>query len=129
MILLNLHGIIGVLLINQVGKKCLFFSLKSGIINILLINEETMTKKWIKWLGDISGWIGMVLIQLANLPTIINRIFDPTIAMPPLSMVLLIWSGLFLFLIRAIIQKDMLYIISNSIGFSSQSVLLYLIIV
>ncbi len=88
-----------------------------------------MTKKPIKRLGDISGWIGMVLIQLATLPTIINKIFDPAVAMPPLSMVLLIWSGLFLFLIRAIIQKDMLYIISNSIGFLSQSVLLYLIVV
>jgi hypothetical protein len=88
-----------------------------------------MTKKPIKRLGDASGWIGMVLIQSATLPTIINKIFDPTVAMPPLSMVLLIWSGLFLFLIRAIIQKDMLYIISNSIGFSSQSVLLYLIVV
>jgi len=88
-----------------------------------------MTKNPIKRLGDISGWIGMVLIQSATLPTIINRIFDPTVAMPPLSMVLLIWSGLFLFLIRAIIQKDMLYIISNSIGFLSQSVLLYLIVV
>jgi hypothetical protein len=88
-----------------------------------------MTKKPIKRLGDISGWIGMALIQSATLPTIINKIFDPTVAMPPLSMVLLIWSGLFLFLIRAIIQKDMLYIISNSIGFLSQSVLLYLIVV
>lgn len=83
----------------------------------------------IKRLGAISGWIGMMLIQSATIPTIINRIFDPTVAMPPLNMVLLIWGGLFLFLIRAVIQKDMLYIISNSVGFFFQSVLLYLIIV
>lgn len=88
-----------------------------------------MNDDLIKRLGDISGWIGMVLIHSATLPTTINRIFDPTVAMPPLSMVLLIWSGLFLFLIRALIQKDMLYIVSNSIGFFFQSVLLYLIVV
>ena len=88
-----------------------------------------MNDDLIKRLGAISGWIGMVLIQSATIPTIINRIFDPTVAMPPLNMVLLIWGGLFLFLIRAVIQKDMLYIISNSVGFFFQSVLLYLIIV
>jgi hypothetical protein len=110
-------------------KKCLFFSLKSGIINILLINEETMNSKSIKKLGAISGWIGLILIQSATIPTIINRIFDPTVAMPPLDMVALIWAGLLLFLIRALIQKDMLYIVSNSIGFFFQSVLLYLIVV
>jgi len=88
-----------------------------------------MNDDLIKRLGAISGWIGMVLIQSATIPTIINRIFDPTVAMPPLNMVLLIWGGLFLFLIRASIQKDMLYIISNSVGFFFQSVLLYLIIV
>lgn len=88
-----------------------------------------MNDDLIKRLGAISGWIGMVLIQSATIPTIINRIFDPTVTMPPLNMVLLIWGGLFLFLIRAVIQKDMLYIISNSVGFFFQSVLLYLIIV
>jgi hypothetical protein len=88
-----------------------------------------MNSEFTKRLGSISGWVGLVLLQSATLPTIINRILDPTAAIPPLNMVLLIWGGLFLFLIRAFIQKDMLYIISNSIGFLSQSVLLYLIVV
>jgi hypothetical protein len=88
-----------------------------------------MNSKSIKKLGAISGWIGLILIQSATIPTIINRIFDPAVAMPPLDMVALIWAGLLLFLIRALIQKDMLYIVSNSIGFFFQSVLLYLIVV
>ena len=37
--------------------------------------------------------------------------------LPPLSMVLLVWSGLFLFLLRAVVAKDTLYIVSNAIGF------------
>ena len=88
-----------------------------------------MNDDLIKRFGAICGWIGLILIQSATIPTIINRIFDPTVAMPPLDMVALIWAGLLLFLIRALIQKDMLYIVSNSIGFFFQSVLLYLIVV
>lgn len=88
-----------------------------------------MNDDLIKRFGAICGWIGLILIQSATIPTIINRIFDPTVTMPPLDMVALIWAGLFLFLIRALIQKDMLYIVSNSIGFFFQSVLLYLIVV
>jgi hypothetical protein len=47
---------------------------------------------------------------------------------PPFSMVVLIWSGLMLFLFRAIVQKDMLYIVSNAVGFFFNSILLALIV-
>ena len=48
--------------------------------------------------------------------------------LPELSLVLLVWSGLILFLIRAISQKDMLYIISNLVGFILNSILLLIIV-
>jgi hypothetical protein len=47
--------------------------------------------------------------------------------LPPLNFILLVWLGLFLFLIRAIYAKDTLYIVSNAIGFSLNSLLLMLI--
>ena len=79
-------------------------------------------------IGEIAGWIGIVLIQFATVPAMINRIMDPNSDMPPLSMVILVLVGLFLFLIRAIIRKDTLYIVSNSIGLFFQSLLLSLIV-
>jgi hypothetical protein len=82
----------------------------------------------IKNLANISGWIGMVLIHGATLPTTLSIILGASTAMPPVSMILLIWSGLFLFLISAIAQKNLLYIVSNSVGFFFQSVLLALIV-
>jgi hypothetical protein len=39
-----------------------------------------------------------------------------------------VWTGLFLFLIRAIAQNDKLYIVSNAIGFFFNSILLALIV-
>jgi hypothetical protein len=79
-------------------------------------------------LANLSGWVGMILIHGATLPTTLSIIFGHSTTLPPLSMILLIWSGLFLFLISAVANKNLLYIVSNSIGFFFQSVLLALIV-
>ena len=73
---------------------------------------------------ETCGWIGMVLIHAATLPTSLGVILGYTDRLPPLSMVLMVWSGLFLFLIRALGRNDKLYIISNAVGFFFNSVLL-----
>ena len=78
--------------------------------------------------GELCGWAGIVLIQASTLPATIGKIMNPAAAMPPLSMVLLVVAGLFLFLIRAVIGKDTLYIVSNSIGLFFQVILMALII-
>jgi hypothetical protein len=74
------------------------------------------------------GWIGMILMQIATVPTIVNILQGTITALPPLDMVLLIWSGLLSFLIRSILNKEWLYAMSNSIGFINQSILLTLIL-
>lgn len=78
--------------------------------------------------GEIAGWFGMVLIHSATLPTTLSVILGYSTNLPPMSMVLLVWTGLFLFLVRAVKQNDMLYIVSNAVGFFFNSVLLALIV-
>ena len=70
----------------------------------------------------------MLLIHGATLPTTLSVILGYSTNLPPASMVLLVWTGLFLFLIRAVAQNDKLYIVSNAIGFFFNSVLLALIV-
>lgn len=79
-------------------------------------------------MSEACGWLGMVLIHAATLPTSLNVILGHTATLPPLSMVLMVWGGLFLFLIRALGRNDRLYIISNAVGFFFNSVLLALIV-
>jgi uncharacterized protein with PQ loop repeat len=81
-----------------------------------------------KRIAEASGWLGMVLIHSATLPVTLSIILGKSTSMPPASMVLLVWSGLFLFLIRSVVQKDILYMVSNSVGFFFQSILLALIV-
>jgi uncharacterized protein with PQ loop repeat len=70
-----------------------------------------------KILGEIGGYAGMVLLQGATLPQLVNGWMHPETAnYAPLSMVLMVWIGLWLYLIRAIVQNDKLYMLSNGIG-------------
>lgn len=78
--------------------------------------------------AEIGGYIGMGLIHAATLPTSISVIMGWSTDLPPLSMVLLVWFGLALFFIRALVRFDWLYLISNFIGFVANSVLLALIV-
>ena len=78
--------------------------------------------------SELAGWIGMVLIHSATLPVTLSVILGHSSQLPPVSMVLLVWTGLFLFLVRAIGNNDKLYIVSNAVGFFFNSILLALIV-
>ena len=78
--------------------------------------------------AEIGGYVGMGLIHAATLPTSIGLIMGWTTNYPPLSMVLLVWLGLILFFIRALVRFDWLYLISNGVGFIANSILLILIV-
>ena len=81
-----------------------------------------------KKISELCGWIGMVLIHSATLPPTLKVILGYATNLPPIEMVLLVWSGLFLFLIRAVANNDKLYIISNAVGFFFNTILLALIV-
>lgn len=78
--------------------------------------------------AEMGGWIGMLLIHGATIPVTVSNIMGWSSQLPPLSMVLLVWAGLALFLWRAIARNDTLYIVSNAVGFVLNSVLLALIV-
>ena len=79
-------------------------------------------------LAEIGGWIGMVLIHGATIPTSLSVIMGWSSDLPPLDMVLMIWAGLALFFLRAIARVDWLYLVSNAIGFILNSILLAIIV-
>ncbi len=78
--------------------------------------------------AELGGWIGMCLIHGATVPVTVSNILGWSDKLPPLSMILLVWSGLALFLWRAIDRKDTLYTVSNAVGFVLNSILLALIV-
>lgn len=77
---------------------------------------------------ELCGWLGMILVQSATVPVTVGNIMGWTNALPPISMVLLVWAGLALYFVRAYYQKDALYMFSNGLGFLLNSTLLALIV-
>jgi len=78
--------------------------------------------------AETAGWVGIVLLHLATIPTMIAILTGLTEKMPPVDMVLFSWLGLFLFFIKATIQKDLLNIVTIGLGFFVQAGLLALIV-
>lgn len=81
-----------------------------------------------KAIAELGGYAGMALLQGATLPQMIEAIFYGTADLAPLSMVLMVWVGLLLYLIRAVYQRDALYMLSNGIGVILNFILMIIII-
>lgn len=76
---------------------------------------------------DILGYLAIVLIQGATMPSLLAFIINGQGELPPLVMTLMVWAGLGLYLARSFDRRDMVAIVSNSIGFMLQSVMLAVI--
>ena len=78
--------------------------------------------------AETMGWIAVVLMHLATIPTLLAVLTGLTEKMPPVDLVLFAWSGLFCFFVKATIQKDVLNIVTIGFGFFVQAALLALIV-
>lgn len=78
--------------------------------------------------AETMGWIAVILMHLATIPTMLAVLTGLTEKMPPVDMVLFAWAGLFCFFIKATIQKDLLNIVTIGFGFFIQAALLALIV-
>lgn len=78
--------------------------------------------------AESVGWLGIVLVHCATIPSLLALIFAVSNKLPPLDVVLFVWLGLVLFFIRALIKKDYLNIITIGIGFFIQAALLALVV-
>jgi hypothetical protein len=79
-------------------------------------------------LAEIGGWIGMILIHGATIPTSLAVIMGWSDHLPPIDMIVMVWLGLLLFFLRALARFDWLYLVSNAIGFTLNTIILVLIL-
>lgn len=78
--------------------------------------------------AETMGWVAVILLHLATVPTMLAIVTGLTEKMPPVDMVLFSWTGLFCFFLKATIQKDLLNIVTIGFGFFVQAALMALII-
>lgn len=78
--------------------------------------------------AETMGWVAIILLHLATIPTELAVLTGLTEKMPPVDMVLFSWVGLFCFFLKATIQKDLLNIVTIGFGFFVQAAMLALIV-
>jgi len=83
--------------------------IKSFKENITHVSAETL------------GWMGVILVNLATIPTLVAILTGLTEKVPPVDLVLFMWVGLFLFFVKAAISKDLLNIVTIGLGFFIQA--------
>lgn len=101
-------------------------------MNILAsIDKNQLAKAWdsiIKFLMSALGWIGMMFIHLSTVPTLLAVNAGVIDKLPSVDIVLLIWTGLAIWMAKALLEKDQAMVAGIGVGFIVQAVLMALLV-
>jgi hypothetical protein len=83
-------------------------------------------------LGKISahtlGWITIILLHFSSVPTLLAVLMGKSDVLPPVDIMVFVWSALITLFFKALIEKNFLYIATICLGFAAQTVLMSLIL-
>lgn len=79
--------------------------------------------------AEMIGWIAVMIIHAATIPSFLSFMSGVNNELPQIDILLMMWFGLILFFIKAVIAKDFLNIITIGLGFAMQAIMLALIFV
>ena len=102
--------------------------MKFNIAQTLNDASVNLKEQFTKISSDTLGWLAVILVHLATIPTLMAILTGLTEKTPPVDLVLLAWAGLFLFFVKATISRDLLNIVTIGFGFFIQAALLALIV-
>jgi hypothetical protein len=78
--------------------------------------------------AETLGWLAVVLIHCATIPTLLALLTGLSDTVPNLDIVLFMWAGLVLLFFRAVVLRDFLNIITVGLGFIIQAVIMAMIL-
>ncbi len=78
--------------------------------------------------ADTLGWLAVILIHCATIPTLLALLTGLSDNVPNLDIVLFMWAGLVLLFGRAVVLKDTLNVITIGTGFIVQAVIMAMIL-
>ena len=98
-------------------------------LEALLNSARTwLDQHWPKVSAETLGWLAVVVIHSATIPTLLALLTGLSDTVPNLDIVLFMWTGLVLLFARAVVLKDMLNIVTVGMGFTIQAVIMAMIL-
>ena len=104
----------------KIMKNNFLANIKIRVTNWLAANVANIS-------ADTLLWISTILLHAATLPSLLAMLSGLTDRMPPVDMVILVWAGLTTLFLQAVIQRNYLVILTISLGFVAQCVMMALI--
>jgi hypothetical protein len=89
--------------------------------------KEAVTEGAQRVSSDFLGWLAILLLHAATLPGLVAVMSGLSDQLPPIDLVLMVWTALALMFVRAAIVKDMLNIVTIGFGFMLQAGMVALI--
>jgi hypothetical protein len=92
-----------------------------------------LTLKFFKdHLGKISshtlGWLTIILLHFASIPTLLAVLLAGNDKLPPVDIMIFVWSSLITLFFKSLIERNFLYIATICLGFCAQTILMSLIL-
>jgi hypothetical protein len=83
-------------------------------------------------LGHVSahtlGWVTIILLHLSSIPTLVSVLMAQSDKLPPVDLMVFVWSALITLFFKALIERNFLYIATICLGFAAQTVIMSLIL-
>ena len=86
--------------------------------------QQFVSEKSKQLSADMIGWLAVLFMHGATIPPILGLLMGISDRMPSIDVVIFLWTGLVLLFLKALINKDMLNIITIGVGFIIQACLL-----
>lgn len=105
-------------------------------MNRRILEMLTFLPRWVWYflrdhLGKISahtlGWLTILFMHFAALPTLFAVLMSTSDKLPPVDLMIFIWSALITLFFKSLIEKNYLYISTICLGFAAQTVIMSLI--
>ena len=102
------------------------------LINTIQNIPGVLLKFFKEHLGKISshtlGWLTIVLLHFASIPTLLAVLLAQNDKLPPVDLMIFVWSGLITLFFKSLIERNFLYIATICLGFAAQTVIMSLIL-
>jgi len=83
-------------------------------------------------LGHISshtlGWITIILLHFASIPTLLAVLMTQNDKLPPVDIMVFVWSALISLFFKSLIERNFLYLATICLGFAGETLLMGLIL-
>jgi hypothetical protein len=83
-------------------------------------------------LGRISahtlGWITIIMLHFASIPTLVAVLLAQSDRLPPVDLMVFVWSALITLFFKSLIERNFLYIATICLGFAAQTLIMGLIL-